>query len=202
MGIRRYKPTSPGRRGASVSDFAELTPGAAGASRAERAEEAFRRSQQSGRHYRPTSWRRSQAALSADRLPSQQRRRAGESGTRFSTIRIAVPASRCCIYADGEKRFILAPDGLQVGQEIMSGPDAPPTVGNSLPMRNIPLAMAIHNVELQPGAGVGCVVRPVPAQRWLPVKPIGRKSRCLAVKFGACLRRVGPRLARLAMPIT
>ena len=56
-------------------------------------------------------------------------------------------------YADGEKRFILAPDGLKVGQDIMSGPDAPPTVGNSLPMRNIPLAMSIHNVELQPGRG-------------------------------------------------
>ncbi len=66
-------------------------------------------------------------------------------------------------YADGEKRFILAPEGLKVGQEIMNGPDAPPAVGNCLPMRNIPLGLSIHNVELQPGRGAGYADRPVRA---------------------------------------
>jgi large subunit ribosomal protein L2 len=56
-------------------------------------------------------------------------------------------------YADGEKRYILAPHGLVEGAEVQSGPDAPPSVGNCLPMRNIPLGMSIHNVELQPGRG-------------------------------------------------
>ncbi len=56
-------------------------------------------------------------------------------------------------YADGEKRYILAPQGLQVGAELQSGPDAPPAVGNCLPLRNIPLGMSIHSVELQPGRG-------------------------------------------------
>src|SRR5262249_50993246 len=56
-------------------------------------------------------------------------------------------------YVDGEKRFILAPDGLKEGQDVMSGQDAPPSVGNCLPMRNIPVGMAIHNIELQPGRG-------------------------------------------------
>ncbi|MCA9269989.1 MAG: 50S ribosomal protein L2, partial [Planctomycetales bacterium] len=56
-------------------------------------------------------------------------------------------------YVDGEKRYILAPDGLQVGATIENGPAAPPTVGNCLPMKNIPLGMAIHSIELRPGQG-------------------------------------------------
>ncbi|HEX5443168.1 MAG TPA: 50S ribosomal protein L2, partial [Pirellulales bacterium] len=56
-------------------------------------------------------------------------------------------------YVDGEKRYILAPHGLEKGADLMSGPDAPPAVGNCLPLRNIPLGMAIHNIELQPGRG-------------------------------------------------
>jgi large subunit ribosomal protein L2 len=56
-------------------------------------------------------------------------------------------------YVDGEKRYILAPAGLQKGDQIQSGPEAPPSVGNCLPLRSIPLGMAIHNIELQPGRG-------------------------------------------------
>src|SRR5215475_3192115 len=56
-------------------------------------------------------------------------------------------------YVDGEKRYILAPDGLQVGAQLMSGPDAPPDVGNCMPLKNIPLGMTVHGVELQPGRG-------------------------------------------------
>lgn len=61
-------------------------------------------------------------------------------------------------YVDGEKRYILAPAGLQVGQEVMSGPDADIRPGNSLPLRNIPAGTPIHNIELQPGRG-GQIVR-------------------------------------------
>ena len=61
-------------------------------------------------------------------------------------------------YADGEKRYILAPNGLQVGQTIMSGPEAAPEVGNALPMANMPLGTLIHNIELRPGQGA-CMVR-------------------------------------------
>src|SRR5271168_4451873 len=56
-------------------------------------------------------------------------------------------------YVDGEKRYILAPAGLEAGKQVISGPDSPPTVGNCLPLRNIPLGMTIHNIELQPGRG-------------------------------------------------
>jgi len=62
------------------------------------------------------------------------------------------------VYADGEKRYILAPDKLAVGQEIMSGPEVAPEIGNTLPLANIPLGTDIHNIELKPGQG-GMIAR-------------------------------------------
>ena len=56
-------------------------------------------------------------------------------------------------YADGEKRYIIAPNGLEVGTQVMSGPDAAPEVGNTLPLQNIPVGTVIHNIELRPGQG-------------------------------------------------
>src|SRR6266496_3966560 len=61
-------------------------------------------------------------------------------------------------YKDGEKRYILAPNGIQVGTRLMSGPHAPPEVGNSLPLKSIPVGLSIHNLELTPGRG-GQIVR-------------------------------------------
>lgn len=57
------------------------------------------------------------------------------------------------LYADGERRYIIAPKGLQAGDVIQSGPDAPIKAGNAMPMRNIPVGSTIHNVELTPGKG-------------------------------------------------
>jgi large subunit ribosomal protein L2 len=68
------------------------------------------------------------------------------------TARIAL-----LFYADGEKRYILAPNGLQVGQTLLSGSQAAPEVGNSIPLQNIPLGTIIHNVELRPGQGAALV---------------------------------------------
>ena len=56
-------------------------------------------------------------------------------------------------YVDGEKRYILAPDGLQQGAQVESGPEAPPAVGNCLPLKRIPLGTSVHNIEMQPGRG-------------------------------------------------
>jgi large subunit ribosomal protein L2 len=72
-------------------------------------------------------------------------------------------------YRDGEKRYILAPNGLQVGAEIENGPDAPLEVGNALPMEKIPLGMVVHNVELQMGKG-GQMVRAAGASAALVAK--------------------------------
>ena len=72
-------------------------------------------------------------------------------------------------YADGEKRYILAPNGLKVGEAIMSGPDAEIKVGNALPLANIPVGSYVHNIELQPGRG-GVLVRSAGVQAQLVAK--------------------------------
>jgi large subunit ribosomal protein L2 len=61
-------------------------------------------------------------------------------------------------YEDGEKRYILAPEGLEVGQQIMGGPDAEPRTGNCVPLRRVPLGLFVHNIELKPGKG-GQIIR-------------------------------------------
>jgi large subunit ribosomal protein L2 len=152
MGIRRYKPTSPGRRGASVSDFVELTKGYSvessltvrkkmkGGRNNQGVITARHRGGGHARHYRLIDFKRNKDGIPAkvDSVQYDPNRSA----------RIAL-----LFYADGEKRYILAPEGLKAGDEVMSGPDAPPSVGNAMPLRNIPLGMTIHNIELQPGVG-------------------------------------------------
>ncbi|MGM0485857.1 MAG: 50S ribosomal protein L2 [Planctomycetota bacterium] len=157
MGIRQYKPTSPGRRGATVSDFAELTEGA-------KPEKSLLRPN------RKTGGRNGQGRITA-------RHRGGGHKRRFRVIDFRrdkdhVPARVASVqydpnrsariallnYVDGEKRYILAPEGLEVGAMLESGAEAPPTVGNCLPLSRIPLGTNIHNVELLPGQG-GCLCR-------------------------------------------
>ncbi len=152
MGIRQYNPTSPGRRGASVSDFADLTSGA------KPLKKLLRRKKKKGgrnnqgvitaRHrggghkqqYRQIDFRRDKDGVAArvDSIQYDPNRNA-----RIAQLN----------YVDGQKRYILAPEGLQVGMTLESGPEAPPTVGNCLPMNNIPLGMEIHNIELRAGQG-------------------------------------------------
>ncbi|MCY2991611.1 MAG: 50S ribosomal protein L2 [Planctomycetota bacterium] len=152
MGIRQYKPTSPGRRGASVSDFAELTPGV-------RPEKSLLRKQHKtgGRNNQGfiTSRHRGGGHKQQYRVIDFRRNKDGVPAIVNSiqydpnrTARIAL-----LYYADGDKRYVLAPDGLQVGARLESGADAPPTVGNCLPLRKIPVGSDIHNVEMVPGQG-------------------------------------------------
>lgn len=152
MGIRKYKPTSPGRRDASVSDFAELTKGAKPEKSLLRPlkKNAGRNNQgkitcrhRGGGHkrlYRVIDFKRNKDGVSAlvDSIQYDPNRSA----------RIALLK-----YADGEKRYIIAPEALQAGMTVESGPDVPPTPGNCLPLKNIPLATVIHNVEMRPGQG-------------------------------------------------
>jgi large subunit ribosomal protein L2 len=152
MGIRRYKPTSPGRRGATVSDFAELTDGA----RVPRGLSVPKK-RHGGRNNQGliTARHRGGGHKRRYRLIDFRRNKDGVPAKVHSIQYDPNRSARIALlyYVDGEKRFILAPDGLKEGQDIMSGQDAPPTVGNCLPMRNIPVGMAIHNIELQPGRG-------------------------------------------------
>jgi large subunit ribosomal protein L2 len=151
MAIKIYKPTSPGRRGMSGFTFEEIT-------RAQ-PERSLLRSKHSkaGRNNqgRVTVRHRGGGHKRQYRLIDFRRDKTGVPGRVESieydpnrTARIAL-----VVYADGEKRYILAPLGLQVGARLMSGPEAEIRVGNALLLRNIPLGTVVHNVELQPGRG-------------------------------------------------
>ncbi len=152
MGIRRYNPTSPGRRGATVSDFAELTPGAkpektllrpkrrtGGRNNQGKTTARFRGGGHK-RDYRIIDFRRDKDGVPA-RVNSIQY-------DPNRTARIAL-----LHYVDGEKRYILAPVGLKAGDEVQSGVDAPASLGNCLPLGKIPTGMTVHNIEMQPGRG-------------------------------------------------
>ena len=151
MAIKMYKPTSPGRRGMSVSTFEEITrttpertllrPLRENAGRNNQGRVTVRH--QGGGHkrmYRLIDFKRNKHGIPArvDSIEYDPNRSA----------RIAL-----LVYADGEKRYILAPLGLKVGAQLMSGPEAEVRVGNALPVKNIPLGTVVHNVELQPGKG-------------------------------------------------
>ncbi|MEX0677720.1 MAG: 50S ribosomal protein L2 [Pirellulales bacterium] len=157
MGIRRYKPTTSGRRGATVSDFAELTTGA----KPEKTLLAPKRGT-GGRNNqgRITAHHRGGGHKRMYRLIDFRRNKDGVPARVHSIEYDPNRSARIALlhYVDGEKRYILAPGGMKQGDEVQSGPDAPPAVGNCLPLRNIPLGLSIHNIELQPGRG-GCLCR-------------------------------------------
>jgi large subunit ribosomal protein L2 len=157
MPVKVYKPTSPGRRQMSVLEFSELTR-----KKPEKSLLEGRTRQRSGRNnygnvtvrfqggghkrrYRVIDFKRDKAGIPA--------RVAAIEYDPNRSARIAL-----LHYADGEKRYILAPLGLRVGDPVMSGPEADIRPGNALPLANIPLGSMVHNVELKPGRG-GQLVR-------------------------------------------
>ncbi|MFC1759434.1 50S ribosomal protein L2 [Planctomycetota bacterium] len=152
MGIRRYKPTTPGRRNATVSDFADLTKGAT-------PEKSLLRpkSKTGGRNNQGkiTSRHRGGGHKQKYRLIDFLRKKDGVPAKVASIQYDPNRSARIALlhYVDGEKRYIVAPDGLQVGATVESGESAPPAVGNAMPLKSIPLGTTIHNVELQPGRG-------------------------------------------------
>jgi large subunit ribosomal protein L2 len=157
MGIKSYKPTSPARRYYTGSDFKELTKG-------KKVEKKLTEGQTKtgGRnaHGRITSRFRGGGHKQAYRIIDWKRDKVGVPATVASieydpnrTARIAL-----LNYADGEKRYILAPDGLKQGDKIVSSRNADIKPGNSMPLRYIPLGTLIHNVEMKKGKG-GQMVR-------------------------------------------
>jgi large subunit ribosomal protein L2 len=151
MALKKYRPTTPSRRFMTVSGFEEITK--------TQPEKSLTRAkkQNAGRN-------------SAGRITV--RHRGGGHKKKYRVIdfrrdKAGIPARVAAIeydpnrsaniallfYVDGEKRYILAPLGLEVGAMVESGPDAEPAVGNTLPIGKIPLGLLIHNIELHPGRG-------------------------------------------------
>jgi large subunit ribosomal protein L2 len=155
MPVRNYRPTSPGRRFQSVATFEEVTKATPEKSLLVPLKKTGGRNARGrvtcrhhgGGHkrmFRLIDFRRDKAGVPA--------RVAAVEYDPNRSARIAL-----LHYADGEKRYILAPLGLKVGDQVMSGPEAEVRVGNALPLRNIPVGLMLHNVELQPGKGAQLV---------------------------------------------
>src|SRR5579885_1125201 len=156
MPIRTYKPTSPGRRGMSVSTFEEITRSKPERSLVEKKKSVAGRNNQG----RITSRHRGGGHKQRYRVIDFKRNKFGVPARVFSIEYDPNRSARIALlhYVDGEKRYIVAPNGLKVGDSVMSGPEAEIRVGNCLPLRNLPLGSTIHNVELAPGKG-GQLVR-------------------------------------------
>jgi large subunit ribosomal protein L2 len=155
MPVKNYQPTSPGRRGMSVLDFSELTR-----KRPER-----------------TLTRGKTSSGGRDQRGHQTARNWGGGHKRrwrtidFRREKLGIPARVASVeydpnrsahiallhYADGEKRYILAPHGLRPGDPVSSGPDADIRPGNALPLERMPLGSMVHAIELQPGKGAQLV---------------------------------------------
>ena len=155
MPTRNYKPTSPGRRQMSVSTFEEVTRtrpepslvegrGSSGGRNSYGRVTAWHRGGGHKRLYRRIDFRRDKLAVPA--------KVASIEYDPNRSARIAL-----LHYRDGEKRYILAPLGLQVGDALLSGPEAEIRPGNALPLTHVPLGTVIHAIELKPGKGAQLV---------------------------------------------
>ncbi|MGI6257230.1 MAG: 50S ribosomal protein L2 [Anaerovoracaceae bacterium] len=156
MGIKKYNPTTPGLRGMTVSTFEEITKSTPEKSLTVTLKKHAGRNSRGkitvrnrGGGYRP-KYRIIDFKRNKDNIPGNV------SAIEYDPNRSANIA--LIVYADGEKRYILAPENLKVGNVIFSGPDADIQVGNALPLANIPVGTMIHNIEMKPGRG-GQLVR-------------------------------------------
>ncbi|RFP56556.1 MAG: 50S ribosomal protein L2 [Limnothrix sp. CACIAM 69d] len=151
MPIRTFRPYTPGVRQASVADFAEITR-----SEPEKSLTSYKHRRKGrnnlgritcrhrgGGHkrlYRKIDFKRDKLGMTAEVLSIEYD---PNRNARISLVQ----------YEDGEKRYIITPVGLQVGQTIVAGPDSPIEVGNALPLANMPLGTTVHNIELVAGRG-------------------------------------------------
>jgi len=176
VGIRKYKPTTNGRRNMTSSDFAEITTNKPEKSLLQPTKRKGGRNNQGKitvrhhggghkRQYRVIDFKRNK-----DGIPG-----------RVATIEYDPNRSANIAlihYADGEKRYILAPKGVQVDTQIMSGPEADIKAGNALPLINIPMGSTIHNIELKPGGG-GQLVRSAGAS----AQVLGKEGKYVTVRL-------------------
>jgi len=155
MAVRKFKPTTPGQRGKAISTFEEITANAPEKSLTVGKQKTGGRNNQGRLTMRYIGGGHKQAYRLIDFKRNKDGVPAVVKTIEYDpnrTARIAL-----LYYVDGEKRYILAPNGLQVGAKVMSGSEALPEVGNSLPLKDIPVGTVIHNIELRPGQGAALV---------------------------------------------
>lgn len=178
MSIKKYRPTSPARRQMSVSTFEEIT-----VSQPEKSLLApLNKKAGRNNHGRITTRHRGGGHKRQYRIIDFKRNKDGVPGRVASieydpnrTANIAL-----IHYLDGEKRYIIAPKGLKVGDQIASGPDADIKIGNALPLENIPVGSVIHNIELRPGKG-GQMVRSAGTEAQL----LGKEEKYVTIRLSS-----------------
>ncbi|MEG1673962.1 MAG: 50S ribosomal protein L2 [Bacteroidales bacterium] len=155
MAVRKFKPTTPGQRHKVIGAFNEITASAP------------EKSLVTGK--RKSGGRNNVGKMTMRYIGGGHKRRfrfidfkRNKDGVPAIVKTIEYDPNRSAriallYYADGEKRYIIAPNGLEVGTQLMSGENAAPEVGNSLPLANIPVGTVIHNIELNPGQGAALV---------------------------------------------
>jgi large subunit ribosomal protein L2 len=151
MGIKKYNPTSPGRRFQTVSDFTDLTTDIP----YKPLLMPKRRNGGRNKSGHVTVWHRGGGNRKAFRIIDFKRNKIGVPAEVETVEYDPNRSARIALlkYRDGDRRYITAPLGLQVGDEVISGKDAEIKIGNALPLSHIPLGTFIHNVELRPGEG-------------------------------------------------
>src|ERR1700752_1048203 len=152
MAIRKYKPTTPGRRGSSVADFVEITRTTPEKSLTRPPPKKGGRNNQG----RITTRHQGGGHQVASRIIDF--RRYDKDGVPAKVAHLEYDPNRTARiallhYADGEKRYILCPEGLSQGDRVENGPGADIRPGNCLPLRNIPTGTVVHAIELRPGGG-------------------------------------------------
>ncbi|WP_077324042.1 50S ribosomal protein L2 [Virgibacillus siamensis] len=178
MAIKKFKPTSNGRRNMSISDFAEITT------------DSPEKSLLSPLYKR--GGRNNQGKLTVRHQGGGHKRqyriidfKRDKDGIPGSVATIEYDPNRSANialihYADGEKRYILAPKGIKVGNKIEAGENADIKLGNALPLKNIPVGTVIHNIELKPGRG-GQIARSAGAE----AQVLGREGKYTLVRLSS-----------------
>jgi large subunit ribosomal protein L2 len=196
MGIKRYRPYTPSRRHMTVSDFSEITKDTPEKSLVV--------------HIKKSAGRNGQGKITVRHIGGGAKKKyriidfkRNKDGVPATVVGIEYDPNRTAniallVYADGEKRYILAPYGLKVGDSLMSGAAAEVRVGNSLPMANMPIGAMIHNLEMKPGKG-GQLVRSAGMEaqlmakegKYATVKLPSGEMRLLPINCKATIGQVG-----------
>src|ERR1700704_4345982 len=151
MPVKTFRPLTPSTRYISYADFSDITK-----SRPEKSLVEIRKRTGGQNHYgRMTARGIGGGHKQKIRLVDFKRNKHGVEATVSAIEYDPRRSARLALleYKDGEKTYIIAPVGLQVGTKLMSGPTAPPEVGNNLPLSAVPVGLPIHNIELIPGRG-------------------------------------------------
>jgi large subunit ribosomal protein L2 len=151
MGVRKYNPVTPGTRHRTIVDSSDITTRVPEASLTEGRNKSGGRNNQGKMTMRYIGGGHKQRYRTIDFKRDKHGMTALVKTIEYDPNRSARIA--LLFYPDGEKRYMLAPNGLKVGQQVVSGSGVPPEVGNALPLSDIPLGTLVHNIELMPGKG-------------------------------------------------